>query len=157
MSMFTMNKKMMKMIRTLSAMTLVLLIAAVVSGCESTSSGGSDGTSASSDSAGASSSGSSSDDGGDAGADLPPEMTRATYKRLKRGMTRAQLYAVAGSTDYTEGPSPATSRVDAERCYSYTVPGTAHKDEYDFTIADEWWICFNGTGPRAKLVHKERQ
>lgn len=106
--------------------------------------GGGSGTTASS---------SGSTDGGTRGAsneadDPPPAISRAAYKRLKLGTTRATVFARFGRSDFAEGPSPATSKVLADRCYIYAVEG----EPFTESESPSWWLCFDGTAPGSKLV-----
>jgi hypothetical protein len=123
----------------------VTLLAALIAGCETTATKGS----------GSSASGGSGDAGSD--GDLPPTMTLAEGRKLKLGTTRERVFAQFGKSDFAEGPSPATAKVGAERCFTYRVPGTERQgtaDDYaeGETVFDSWWICFDA----GKLVHKDR-
>lgn len=81
----------------------------------------------------------------------PPSIGRAAYKSLKLGSTREALFEKFGRSEFAEGPSPATSKVLAERCYTYSIPGEPYPD------GASWWLCFDGTAPHSKLVHKEKE
>lgn len=83
-------------------------------------------------------------------------MTRAEGKKLKKGASESKVFAEFTKSEFAEGPSPATSKVDADRCYTYRVPGTeAEGKAEDFadgeTVYDSWWICFS----EKRLVYKE--
>lgn len=74
-------------------------------------------------------------------------MTRTAGRKLTKGTAQSKIFARFGESDFAEGPSPATSKVDADRCYTYRVPGTERDGTEEEladgdTVYDSWWICF---------------